>query len=105
MWLAQHLLENYGRDPRITHGCSTRRPSPAAAEQPRRLEPVPAHRQANRSSVRPVDNDGDGLFDEDENDDLDGDGVIHTMRWRPTMTGVDTRGRTWCSTSGTRAAG
>src|SRR5690606_2895176 len=45
---------------------------------------------ANRSSVRPIDNDGDGLLDEDEADDLDGDGVIHQIRWKPTMQGADT---------------
>ena len=38
--------------------------------------------QANRSSVRPTDNDGDGLLDEDPNEDLDADGVIYTLRWR-----------------------
>jgi hypothetical protein len=36
--------------------------------------------QANRSSVRPVDNDGDGLFDEDPAEDLDGDGHSRQMR-------------------------
>src|SRR5690606_15484290 len=44
----------------------------------------------NRSTVRPVDNDGDGLLDEDEADDIDGDGVIYQMRWKPTMAGADT---------------
>lgn len=44
----------------------------------------------SRSGVRPVDNDGDGLYDEDDYDDLDGDGVITQMRiknpfghWKP----------------------
>ena len=36
----------------------------------------------NRSLRRPKDDDGDGLFDEDPNDDLDGDGNICTMRKR-----------------------
>ena len=33
-----------------------------------------------RSGVRPVDDDGDGLFDEDGLDDLDADGHITQMR-------------------------
>ncbi len=38
--------------------------------------------QSNRSSVRPTDNDGDGLMDEDPPEDLDGDGVIYQMRYK-----------------------
>jgi len=30
----------------------------------------------------PADNDGDGLLDEDPEEDLNGDGVIHQVRWR-----------------------
>ncbi len=44
---------------------------------------------SSRAGQRPVDNDGDGLFDEDGYDDLDGDGMITQMwvrdpdgRWR-----------------------
>jgi hypothetical protein len=36
--------------------------------------------QSLRSSVNPRDEDGDGLFDEDPNEDLDGDGRILQMR-------------------------
>jgi hypothetical protein len=45
---------------------------------------------ANRSTVRPADNDGDGLLDEDEAEDMDGDGVLRQFRWKPTMQGSDT---------------
>ena len=38
--------------------------------------------QSNRSTVRPDDNDNDGLLDEDAPDDIDGNGVILTMRWK-----------------------
>ncbi|MCK7537877.1 MAG: hypothetical protein MZV63_46465 [Marinilabiliales bacterium] len=38
--------------------------------------------QSNRSTVRPCDNDGDGLLDEDAPEDLDGNGLILTMRWK-----------------------
>lgn len=44
---------------------------------------------SSRTNQRPVDSDGDGLFDEDPTDDLDGDGAITQMwiadpsgRWR-----------------------
>ena len=36
--------------------------------------------QTLRSTVRPNDNDGDGLLDEDAGEDLDGDGFIRQMR-------------------------
>ena len=45
---------------------------------------------SSRSGVKPVDNDRDGVADEDDVDDLDGDGSITTMRikdpqgrWKP----------------------
>jgi hypothetical protein len=90
MWLAQHILENYGRDPRITHLVDTKAITFRPQNNPDGSNFYLHTALMNRSSMRPVDNDGDGLFDEDENDDIDGDGVIHTMRWRPAMTGVDT---------------
>jgi hypothetical protein len=37
---------------------------------------------SSRSGVKPVDNDGDGVADEDDLDDLDGDGSIVQMRIR-----------------------
>jgi hypothetical protein len=37
--------------------------------------------QSNRSTVRPDDNDNDGLYDEDPPEDIDGDGIILTLRW------------------------
>src|SRR5688500_20280985 len=36
--------------------------------------------QSNRSSVRPQDNDNDGLLDEDPCEDIDGDGHCRQMR-------------------------
>ena len=36
--------------------------------------------QTLRSTVRPYDNDGDGLVDEDSGEDLDGDGFVRSMR-------------------------
>ena len=41
--------------------------------------------QTLRSTIRPTDNDRDGLLDEDPADDLDGDGVIRQMRVKVAM--------------------
>jgi len=38
----------------------------------------------------PADNDGDGLLDEDPEEDLNGDGVIHQVRWRARSSEDDT---------------
>jgi hypothetical protein len=45
-----------------------------------------------RTGLRPTDNDFDGLFDEDDDDDLDGDGHIGTM-WRFDPNGTHRRNR------------
>ncbi|MCP4709335.1 MAG: hypothetical protein GY869_11970, partial [Planctomycetes bacterium] len=36
----------------------------------------------HRANIRPVDDDRDGVFDEDPPDDLDGDGIIAQMRYK-----------------------
>ncbi|MEX1182799.1 MAG: M14 family metallopeptidase [Gemmatimonadota bacterium] len=90
LWLARHLIESYGRDPRITHLLDTKAITLRVQNNPDGSNLYLHTAIANRSTVRPVDNDGDGLFDEDEADDLNGDGVISQMRWRPTLTGSDT---------------
>jgi hypothetical protein len=90
LWLAQHLIENYGRDPQITHLLDTKAITLRVQNNPDGSNLYLHTAKANRSTVRPVDNDGDGLFDEDEADDINGDGVITQMRWRPSMTGSDT---------------
>jgi hypothetical protein len=83
LWLAQHLIENYGRDARITRLLDTKAIYLRPQNNPDGSNLYLHTAQANRSSVRPVDQDGDGLFDEDPANDLDGDGIIHQMRWRP----------------------
>lgn len=45
-----------------------------------------------RSGLRPTDNDGDGLLDEDGPEDLNGDGHIGMM-WRPDVNGSHRRDR------------
>jgi hypothetical protein len=41
--------------------------------------------QTNRSTIRPTDNDRDGLLDEDPAEDLDGDGFVRQMRVKVEM--------------------
>lgn len=83
LWLIQHLLEGYGEDPEITalldHSAIYLRPQ----NNPDGSNLYHHTAQANRSSVRPHDSDRDGLFDEDPGEDLDGDGVLYDLRWRP----------------------
>ncbi len=83
LWLMRHLLESYGRDPRITRLLDTKAIHLRVQNNPDGSNLYLHTAQANRSSVRPHDSDRDGLLDEDPNEDLDGDGVIYQMRWRP----------------------
>ena len=80
-WLARHLIEGYGNDPEITdlldHFTVYLRP----VNNPDGHELYLNTAQSNRSTVRPDDNDNDGLYDEDPPEDLDGDGIILTLRW------------------------
>ncbi len=81
LWLARHLIEGYGTDPAITdlldHFTVYLRP----VNNPDGHELYLNTAQSNRSTVRPDDNDSDGLFDEDPPEDIDGDGIILTLRW------------------------
>ncbi len=87
LWLMQHLLENYGKDPEITrvvdHNTFYLRP----INNPDGHNLYMHTAQSNRSTVRPYDSDGDGLLDEDAPDDIDGDGKILRMRWKDTING------------------
>jgi hypothetical protein len=83
LWLMQHLLDGYGTDPEITHLLDTKAVHLRPQNNPDGSDMYLKTAQRNRSSVRPIDNDGDGLLDEDPEDDLDGDGVMYQMRWRP----------------------
>jgi hypothetical protein len=74
------LLNGYGSDPQITRLLDTMTFYVRPKFNPDGSDLVLATDQSLRSSVRPVDEDGDGLFDEDPNEDLDGDGRILTMR-------------------------
>lgn len=83
LWLIQHLLEGYGRDATITELLDRNALYLRPQNNPDGSNLYLHTAQANRSTVRPFDSDGDGLLDEDPPEDLDGDGVIHQIRWRP----------------------
>lgn len=87
MWLTQYLLSNYGRDPGITALLDTRTIYLRPVNNPDGHNLYLMTAQSNRSTVRPYDNDNDGLLDEDPPEDLDGDGKIMTMRWKESRKG------------------
>ena len=80
LWLTQHLLENYGKDKEITHLIDTKAIYLKPQNNPDGSNLYLYTEQRNRSTVKPHDNDRDGLIDEDPEEDLDGDGVIYQMR-------------------------
>ena len=76
-----HLLSAYGDDPQVTHLLDTRTFYVRPKFNPDGSDLVLTTDLALRSSVNPVDEDGDGVADEDPANDLDGDGWITRMRW------------------------
>lgn len=82
LWLIKYLLDNYGKDADVTHLIDTKSIYLKPVNNPDGHNLYVKTAQSNRSTVRPDDNDRDGLFDEDAPDDLDGDGRILTMRWK-----------------------
>jgi len=88
LWLIKYLVENYGTDPEITHLINTKAIYIRPVNNPDGHNLYLNTAQSNRSTVRPTDNDNDGLLDEDPPEDLDGDGLILTMRWRDDKKGT-----------------
>jgi hypothetical protein len=82
MWMAKYLIDNYGRDPEVTMLLDTKTIYLRPVNNPDGHNLYMKTAQSNRSTTRPEDNDGDGLLDEDPPDDINGDGVILTMRWK-----------------------
>jgi Zinc carboxypeptidase len=75
-----HLLDNYGADARVTELLDTRTFYVRPKFNPDGADAALIHDQALRSTVHPVDDDGDGMPDDDPGEDLDGDGWITQMR-------------------------
>ncbi len=82
IWMIKYLLDNYGKDPEVTHLIDTKTIYLKPVNNPDGHNLYLHTAQSNRSTVRPDDNDNDGLLDEDAPDDLDSNGVILTMRWK-----------------------
>lgn len=80
LWMTKYLLDNYGKDPAITELIDTKTIYLRPVNNPDGVNLYMHTAQRNRSTVRPDDNDRDGLFDEDPEEDLDGDGIIYQMR-------------------------
>jgi len=76
-----HLLTHYGTDPLVTQLVDTRTFYVRPKFNPDGSDLVLSTDLALRSSVNPVDQDRDGVADEDPANDLDGDGWITEMRW------------------------
>ena len=80
LWLTQHLLENYGKDPEITALIDTKVIYLRPQNNPDGSNMYLYTAQRNRSTVKPQDTDRDGMLDEDPEEDLDGDGIMYQVR-------------------------
>ena len=78
--LVGHLLNGYGRDPRVTALLDSRAFYVRPKFNPDGSDLALVHDQYLRSTTHPVDEDEDGASDEDPPEDLDGDGWITQMR-------------------------
>ncbi len=82
LWLMQYLVEGYGNNPEVTELLDRAAIYLRPQNNPDGSNLYLHTAQTNRSSVRPVDQNRDGLTDNNPPVDLDGDGVILRMRWR-----------------------
>src|SRR5688572_5928740 len=80
LYFVNHVLTNYGKDAAITKLVDTKTIYAKPHNNPDGASLYHYTAQTLRSTVRPDDNDGDGLFDEDGGEDLDGDGFVRQMR-------------------------
>jgi hypothetical protein len=79
LYVLAHLVQNHGSDPRATALLDTRTFYIRPKFNPDGSDLVLKEDQWLRSSVRPVDDNGDGIPDSDPPEDLDGDGRILDM--------------------------
>jgi hypothetical protein len=82
LYLIWHYASNYGKDPAVTELLDTRTLYLRPKFNPDGSDYSLKNPDNLRSTVRPWDEDGDGLLDEDKAEDLDGDGAITQMRVR-----------------------
>ncbi|MDL2256101.1 M14 family metallopeptidase, partial [Parabacteroides sp. OttesenSCG-928-K15] len=82
LWLIHYLIGQYGKDPEITAILDKNTIYLRPINNPDGHNLYMHTAQSNRSTVRPFDNDGDGLLDEDSPEDIDGDGLVLRMRYK-----------------------
>lgn len=82
LWLMHYLIENYNKESDVTQAVDNYAIHLRPINNPDGHNLYMHTAQSNRSTVRPFDNDGDGLLDEDPSEDLDGDGYIRQMRYK-----------------------
>ncbi len=80
LYFINHLLTSYGTDPAITKLVDSKSLYVKPNNDPDGNTLYQLTAQTLRSTVRPFDNDGDGLLDEDPGEDLDGDLYVRQMR-------------------------
>jgi predicted amidohydrolase YtcJ len=80
LYLAWYFATRYGSEPEVTRLLDTRALYLRPKFNPDGSDYCLQHPDGLRSTVRPWDDDEDGLVDEDPAEDLDGDGAITTMR-------------------------
>ncbi|MFC1651101.1 M14 family metallopeptidase [Candidatus Latescibacterota bacterium] len=79
-WMLDHLLKNYGKNEEITKLVDTKALYFRPLNNPDGSVMVLNVAMTNRSTVRPFDDDRDGLLDEDPGEDLNGDKNVTLMR-------------------------
>ena len=82
MWMMWHFITQYGKDAEVTKILDKNAIYLRPINNPDGHNLYMHTAQSNRSTVRPMDNDGDGLMDEDSPEDLNGDGSITQMRYK-----------------------
>ena len=82
LWLLQYLLVGYGKDEVVTKLLDRNTIYLRPINNPDGHNMYMHTAQTNRSTVRPFDQDGDGLLDEDSPVDLNGDGKTLRMRYK-----------------------
>ena len=80
LYFINHVLTNYGSDPAITKLVDTKALYCKPHNNPDGNMLYLTTAQTLRSTVRPNDDDNDGLLDEDPGEDLDGDGFVRQIR-------------------------
>ena len=80
LYFAGYLLEHYGEDAAVTELLDTHTFYVRPKFNPDGSDASLLREVSLRSSVRPIDSDGDGAFDEDPSEDLNRDGFITQMR-------------------------